>query len=202
MNLISAFQLALVAFTQSLSDSGVVFTLPSLSPAHLRHNVTLPTANVTLPNATNVTLPIANAANATNASATSATTEVGVLAVNASTPLIDVVWPEDDPASTELAVLDSVTPAAPRMNVSHNMTENATNDTGGPDLWPLRDDDYGVVVVVCVVCVIVGLAVCVKFTRARARGMKGIVDTSASVTPSAPPAPQSPSCGLPLPGEP
>ena len=202
MNLISAFQLALVAFTQSLSDSGVVFTLPSLSPAHLRHNVTLPTANVTLPNATNVTLPIANA---TNASATSATTEVGVLAVNASTPLIDVVWPEDDPASTELAVLDSVTPAAPRMNVSHNMTENATNDTGGPVLWPLRDDDYGVVVVVCVVCVIVGLAVCVKFTRARARGMKGIVDTSASVTPSAPPAPpapQSPSRGLPLPEEP
>ena len=71
MNLISAFQLALVAFTQSLSDSGVVFTLPSLSPAHLRHNVTLPTANVTLPNATNVTLPIASA---TNASATNVNT--------------------------------------------------------------------------------------------------------------------------------
>ena len=119
------------------------------------------------------------------------------------TTVVHVEGSEHDPNTSDLAVVDTVPSPDQTLPVdtSHDIPFNVTNNSSVPKIRG-PNDDFGVVVVVCVVCVIVSLAVCVKFTRKNTRRTKSVAEPTASVTPSAPPAPQSPSRGLPLPVEP
>ena len=84
-------------------------------------------------------------------------------------------------------------------------THNRTSNVSTPRTAVEGSNDYGVVVIVCVVCVIVSLAVCVKFNRSSGAGTCKN-DACATVAPSdvesVPSAPQSPVGGLPVPEEP